>query len=396
MVLEGYGNVCGKSPDGAIVTLSEGPLPDLRDSPSASARPPFVTDEARGRPAPGRLRRHAVPHLVACGRARQLWPSTAAGRAMRYLGCRVARSRARYRIRPFGSRITSPRTAHPGTAVSRRTLRPAIRGVGLVGASSGSTTRWAASALLFYLAAGAHEGYALGAANIGDGITAAARCAAASTIWSRATPALRYRHARARRSLARRSSKIALVAVTITAVVYTRYPAVFFPAWVTIFVLVRRRRSGVLLALEATACCGIALVALQFASNGWYWMGRSRWCSGRPSIGPASGSGSDSLEVRALRRRAAPRRRRSGGDPAPLEPERAVARDARRIDPCESPPFREGRRFLERPHPGGLHDRPRDRVRRERRDRRSVTASAPAARLAVGGPRRGRRVSLPP
>jgi hypothetical protein len=66
--------------------------------------------------------------------------------------------------------------------------------------------------------------------------------------------------------------RIAALAFTIGAVVYTRLPAVFFPVWVTIFVFARHRRTGVLLAISAAAVCGLTLVALQYASHGWYWM----------------------------------------------------------------------------------------------------------------------------
>ena len=69
-----------------------------------------------------------------------------------------------------------------------------------------------------------------------------------------------------------RPRRIALVAAAITAIVYTRQPAVFFPLWIVLFVFARHRRSGFLLALAATAACGLCLVALQFASKGWYWM----------------------------------------------------------------------------------------------------------------------------
>jgi hypothetical protein len=66
--------------------------------------------------------------------------------------------------------------------------------------------------------------------------------------------------------------RIALLSVVIAAIVYTRLPAVFFPVWVTIFVFARHRRTGVLLAITAIAACGLTLVALQYASKGWYWM----------------------------------------------------------------------------------------------------------------------------
>lgn len=66
--------------------------------------------------------------------------------------------------------------------------------------------------------------------------------------------------------------RIALLAAVITAIVYTRLPAVFFPVWVTLFVFARHRRSGVLLTLAGISGCGLVLVALQYTSKGWYWM----------------------------------------------------------------------------------------------------------------------------
>ncbi len=66
--------------------------------------------------------------------------------------------------------------------------------------------------------------------------------------------------------------RIAALSLAIAAIVFTRQPAVFFPVWFVIFVFARHRRSGVLLALGATAACGLVLVGLQFASKGWYWL----------------------------------------------------------------------------------------------------------------------------
>lgn len=66
--------------------------------------------------------------------------------------------------------------------------------------------------------------------------------------------------------------RIAVVALAITGVVYTRLPYVFFPAWVVAFVLARHRRTGVELAITAAAFCGVVLVGLLFTSKGWYWL----------------------------------------------------------------------------------------------------------------------------
>lgn len=69
-----------------------------------------------------------------------------------------------------------------------------------------------------------------------------------------------------------RPRRIALLAAVITAIVYTRLPAVFFPVWVTLFVLARHRRSGLMLMLAGICGCGLTLVVLQLTSKGWYWM----------------------------------------------------------------------------------------------------------------------------
>lgn len=69
-----------------------------------------------------------------------------------------------------------------------------------------------------------------------------------------------------------RPRRLVLLALILTAIVYTRLPAVFFPVWITLFVYGRHPRSGVLLALLTTAFCGLALVAIQYTSKGWYWM----------------------------------------------------------------------------------------------------------------------------
>src|SRR5262249_48970445 len=69
-----------------------------------------------------------------------------------------------------------------------------------------------------------------------------------------------------------RPRRIALVALVITAIIYTRLPVAFFPVWIVLFVFARHRRTGLLLALGATAACGLVLVGLELESKGWYWM----------------------------------------------------------------------------------------------------------------------------
>jgi hypothetical protein len=69
-----------------------------------------------------------------------------------------------------------------------------------------------------------------------------------------------------------RPRRIALLALVLGAIVYTRQPAVFFAVWVALFVFLRHPRTGLLLGLVTTALCGLVLVVLQFASRGWYWM----------------------------------------------------------------------------------------------------------------------------
>jgi hypothetical protein len=68
------------------------------------------------------------------------------------------------------------------------------------------------------------------------------------------------------------STRVAALTLLITAIVYTRQPAVFFTVWLVLFVWLRHRRTGWLLALTCTASCGLTLVSLQFTSKGWYWM----------------------------------------------------------------------------------------------------------------------------
>jgi hypothetical protein len=66
--------------------------------------------------------------------------------------------------------------------------------------------------------------------------------------------------------------RIALVAVLMAAVVYTRLPAVFVLCWVNLFVLFRDRRAGLFLALSAISLGAIVLIGLQLSSGGWFWM----------------------------------------------------------------------------------------------------------------------------
>jgi hypothetical protein len=66
--------------------------------------------------------------------------------------------------------------------------------------------------------------------------------------------------------------RLAALSLVCTAIMYTRLPAVFCVVWIVLFVLVRDWRDGVLLSLGTAAACGLALVALQYTSRGWYWM----------------------------------------------------------------------------------------------------------------------------
>jgi hypothetical protein len=66
--------------------------------------------------------------------------------------------------------------------------------------------------------------------------------------------------------------RLVLLAAVITAIVYTRLPAVFFVLWTGFFVLVRHPRSGLRLALVVTAMSGAVLAGLMVMSRGWYWI----------------------------------------------------------------------------------------------------------------------------
>jgi hypothetical protein len=66
--------------------------------------------------------------------------------------------------------------------------------------------------------------------------------------------------------------RVVLIAIVLTAVLYTRLPYVFMMTWIVVFVFARNRRMGLLLATLAIAFCGLVLVALQYATRGWYWM----------------------------------------------------------------------------------------------------------------------------
>lgn len=69
-----------------------------------------------------------------------------------------------------------------------------------------------------------------------------------------------------------RPRRIALLALVMTAALYTRFPAVFILVGIAAFVLVRNRRAGLSLALTGVSACGLVLVAIQYASKGWFWM----------------------------------------------------------------------------------------------------------------------------
>jgi hypothetical protein len=70
----------------------------------------------------------------------------------------------------------------------------------------------------------------------------------------------------------RRWARLAALSTVCTVIMYTRLPTVFFVVWIFLFVLLRDWRGGVLLGLGTATGCGLALVALQYASHGWYWM----------------------------------------------------------------------------------------------------------------------------
>jgi hypothetical protein len=66
--------------------------------------------------------------------------------------------------------------------------------------------------------------------------------------------------------------RLGVLSVVCTAIMYTRLPTVFFVVWIVLFVFLRSARDGILLALGTATGCALALVALQYASHGWYWM----------------------------------------------------------------------------------------------------------------------------
>jgi hypothetical protein len=66
--------------------------------------------------------------------------------------------------------------------------------------------------------------------------------------------------------------RIALLSVVMTIALYTRLLTVFLILWIHIFVLVRHKKSGFSLALVTSSLCGLVLVALQFGSQGWFWI----------------------------------------------------------------------------------------------------------------------------
>ncbi len=69
-----------------------------------------------------------------------------------------------------------------------------------------------------------------------------------------------------------RSRRIVLLAIILTAALYTRLVTVFFSAWIVLFVLVRHRKSGIALILTTATACGLQLVLLQLTSKGYYWI----------------------------------------------------------------------------------------------------------------------------
>jgi len=67
-------------------------------------------------------------------------------------------------------------------------------------------------------------------------------------------------------------ARIALLAVLMTAALYTRLLTVFMIVWIHLFVFARHRKSGLMLALSTSSICGLVLVGLQFNSQGWFWI----------------------------------------------------------------------------------------------------------------------------
>ncbi|MBW2453610.1 MAG: hypothetical protein JRI68_03830 [Deltaproteobacteria bacterium] len=65
---------------------------------------------------------------------------------------------------------------------------------------------------------------------------------------------------------------LGILAVLLTAALYTRLLTVFVSAWIAVFLWARNRRAGAQLAVVTTALCGLVLVGLQYGSKGWYWI----------------------------------------------------------------------------------------------------------------------------
>jgi hypothetical protein len=65
--------------------------------------------------------------------------------------------------------------------------------------------------------------------------------------------------------------RLLVVALVLTAAVFTKQTNAIFAAWIVLWVAVRNWRAGMKLAIASMACCGILLAAMQLASDGHFW-----------------------------------------------------------------------------------------------------------------------------
>ncbi|MBW2524487.1 MAG: hypothetical protein JRI23_09940 [Deltaproteobacteria bacterium] len=66
-------------------------------------------------------------------------------------------------------------------------------------------------------------------------------------------------------------ARVVGIAAIGVAIVYTRVPAVWFVAWLVIYVTLRWRRRGLVLGGALIGACAVTLLALQLSSDGWYF-----------------------------------------------------------------------------------------------------------------------------
>jgi hypothetical protein len=66
--------------------------------------------------------------------------------------------------------------------------------------------------------------------------------------------------------------RIVALALVLNAAVFTRVGSIFFASWIGLFVFCRHPTTGLRLALASLSLAALALVSLQFASKGWFWM----------------------------------------------------------------------------------------------------------------------------